>query len=80
MHKDFLRDLAFFLVGLGVDLREVLEDPQAFRDNPKFSIWLESAKRLGVIEEDSGTLRVNREALLGIKEKLKEVLESWISE
>ncbi|MCR8433403.1 MAG: hypothetical protein NDP13_04230 [Crenarchaeota archaeon] len=74
LSQDDLRDLAIFLTTFGPELKKYLQDPSRIPDTAKARVWLESAKRLGIIEISGGIMRVQRD---GIRRLIEEITRSF---
>lgn len=79
MHnQDELRDLAIFLTTFGSELTKYLRDPSRIPDTAKARIWLESAKRLGIIEVSGDIMRINRDGIGRLIERINKIFNELL--
>jgi len=81
MHSEelSLRDLAIFLTALGDDLPSIMRNTERIVEHPRAALWLESARNLGIVRVEDGNIEVDRNALRGLIERVREVFDRWIS-
>jgi len=80
LSQDELRDLAIFLTSFGKDLPNILCDPSRIPRTPKTRLWLESAERLGVIDISGDIIRIRREGIQSLIEKINRAFDHWLDE